>query len=387
MQNYRILTLVKGKEKALERKHPWVFSGAFKALPSDAEEGEIVQVNTAAGHCCGMGFYRPGSIRVMLFCFEAVEDVSTFLQEKLKAALNYRKAIGFFDNSETNSFRLAFGEGDGLPGLIIDKYAETAVIQMHQRGWLPFQDMLAKTLVEHAQVKQVYSKPTEKSGIVPRYLIDANLRESEVLENGNRFIIDWEGGQKTGFFLDQRNSRQRLGALVKGKTVLNTYAYTGGFSIYALAAGAKKVISVDLSEPAINLANKNAEINGFAAKHTGITSDVLEYLKAEETLFDLIILDPPAFSKSRRTVHNAVQAYKRLNLAAIKKIKPGGLIFTFSCSQHVSPQLFMDTLRAAGIESGRSVRVMEKLVQPADHPINLFFPEGEYLKGAILEIS
>ncbi len=387
MRNYRILTLIKGKEKALGRKHPWVFSGAFKALPSDAEEGEIVQVNTAGGSCCGMGFYRPGSIRVMLFSFEAVEDISTFLQEKLKKALAYRRTIGFFDNAETNSFRLAFGEGDGLPGLIIDKYAETAVIQMHQRGWLPLQDMLAETLVANADVKQVYSKPTEKTGILPRYIIDANIRKSEVLENGNRFIIDWEGGQKTGFFLDQRNNRKRLGDLVKGKTVLNTYAYTGGFSVYALAGEAKKVVSVDLSEPAIALANKNAEINGYGAKHTGVASDVLEYLKAEEELFDLIILDPPAFSKSRRTVHNAVQAYKRLNLAALKKVKPGGLIFTFSCSQHVSPQLFMDTLRAAGIESGKSVRVMEKLVQPADHPINLFFPEGEYLKGAILEVN
>lgn len=387
MQNYRILTLAKGKEKALSRKHPWVFSGAFKALPSDAEEGEIIQVNTAGGVCCGMGFYRPGSIRVMLFAFSLMEDVHNYLAEKLKAAIAYRKQMGFFDNAKTNSFRLVFGEGDGLPGLIIDKYAETAVLQMHQRGWLPLQDMLAKTLVAAADVKQVYSKPTEKTGILPRYIVDANIRESEVLENGNRFLIDWEDGQKTGFFIDQRNNRQNLGALAKGKTVLNTYAYTGGFSIYALAGGAKKVVSVDLSEPAIALANKNAILNGFAGKHTGATSDVLEYLKTDNTKYDIIVLDPPAFSKSRRTVHNAIQAYKRLNLAAINKIKPGGLIFTFSCSQHVSPQLFMDTLRAAGIESGKSVRIVEKLVQPADHPINLFFPEGEYLKGAVLEVG
>lgn len=384
---YKALTLKKGKEKALQRKHPWVFSGAFEPLPERLEEGEVVRVEDAKGRLRGMGYYRPGSITVMLFSFTEVQDVPAFLQSKVEAALSYRENLGFFNNPQTNCCRLIFGEGDGLPGLIIDRYAETAVIQLHQRAWLPFLGMIAETLVASGLVKQVYSKPSEKTGVMAKYLVDANIRKPEVLEHGNRFTIDWEDGQKTGFFLDQRENRARLGALAKDKTILNTFSYTGGFSIAALAQGAKKVVSVDLSQAAIDLANENAQLNGFEAKHKGIAADVFDYLKAEGDQYDIIVLDPPAFSKSRRTAHNAVQAYKRLNLLALKKIKPGGLIFTFSCSQHVSPTLFTDTLRAAAIESGRQVRLVEKLVQPADHPVNLYFPEGEYLKGAVMEVD
>jgi 23S rRNA (cytosine1962-C5)-methyltransferase len=384
---YKALTLKRGKEKALERKHPWVFSGAFEPLPPHLEEGEIVRVVDGKGRFRGMGFYRPGSITVMLFSFEEVTDVAAFLQQKLEAAIAYRKNLGFFDDPDTNCCRLVFGEGDGLPGLIIDRYAQTAVIQLHQRAWLPFQEMLAETLVKSGLVQQVYSKPSEKTGLMARYLIDAHLRETEVQEHGHRFKIDWEGGQKTGFFIDQRENRQRLGMLAREKSVLNTFSYTGGFSIYALAQGAKNVVSVDLSEAAIALANDNAELNGYAQKHRGVAADVFDFLKAEGDQYDIIVLDPPAFSKSKRTAHNAVQAYKRLNLLALKKIKPGGLLFSFSCSQHVSPTLFTDTLRAAAIESGREVRIVEKLIQPADHPINIYFPEGEYLKGVVLEVE
>ncbi len=387
MTNYKTLLLKKGKEKALERKHPWVFSGAFASLPETLEEGEVVRVEDFTGHCRGMGFYRTGSIAVMLFSFREVEEVSSFLRTKVENALVYRDQLGFFKNGESNCCRLIFGEGDGLPGLIVDRYADTAVMQMHQRAWLPFQDMLAETLIASGLIKQVYSKPAEKTGLAPRYLVDTGNREGEVRENGLRFLIDWEKGQKTGFFIDQRENRKRLGTLAQGKSVLNTFSYTGGFSLYALAAGAQKVVSVDLSEAAIELANRNAALNGFAARHIGIAADVFEYLKEKGETYDIIVLDPPAFSKSKRTAHKAVQAYKRLNLLAMKKIKPGGLILSFSCSQHISPQLFTDTLRAAAIESKRSVRLVEKLVQPADHPVDMYFPEGEYLKGAILKID
>lgn len=385
--NYKVLTLKRGKEKALERKHPWVFSGAFENLPNHLQEGEIVKVNDANGRFRGMGFYRPGSITVMLFSFTEINNIETYFCTKVQHALNYRQKMGFFDSPNTNCCRLVFGEGDGLPGLIIDRYAETAVIQMHQRAWLPFIEAIAQMLVESKLVKQVYSKPSEKTGLVPRYIIDADIRESVVKENGNQFYINWEEGQKTGFFLDQRQNRDILGNLAKGKSVLNSFSYTGGFSIYALNKGAKQVVSVDLSESAIELANKNAALNGVGNKHIGLSGDVFEHLKQVGDTYDIIVLDPPAFSKSKRTAHKAVQAYKRLNLLALKKIKPGGLIFTFSCSQHVSANLFVDTLRAAAIESNRNIRLVQKLTQPADHPVNLYFPEGEYLKGAIIEVQ
>jgi 23S rRNA (cytosine1962-C5)-methyltransferase len=387
MKSYKTLTLLKGKEKALNRKHPWVFSGAFAESAETPEEGEVVKVNTASGECCGMGFYRNGGIRVLLFSFKEVDDIKAFFTNQLEKAIELRKQLGFFKDKNTNCFRLCFGEGDAMPGLVIDKYGATAVIQVHHNGWQDFLKVISEILLSQANINQVYSKPSAKTGLVSRYLHKPETANNEVQENGNRFIIDWEGGQKTGFFIDQRQNRKRLSEMAKGKSVLNTFAYTGGFSVYALAAGAQKVVSVDLSAPAIELANENAKLNGFSEQHTGIVSDVVEHLKNEGDQYDIIVLDPPAFSKSKRTVHKAVQAYKRLNMLAFKRIKPGGLIFTFSCSQHISAQLFIDTLRAAGIESEREIQVLEKLGQPIDHPMNLFFPEGEYLKGAILRVN
>ncbi|MGB0178168.1 MAG: class I SAM-dependent rRNA methyltransferase, partial [Owenweeksia sp.] len=257
----------------------------------------------------------------------------------------------------------------------------------HHAGWTPFLHLIQRKLTEKL-VKFVYYKPADKMDQSGKgWLTQKPDDGHEVMEYGHRFQVDWEEGQKTGFFLDQRENRKKLADFATGRTVLNTFSYTGGFSIYALKAGAQKVVSVDISQAAIDLANENARLNGLSEKHTGITSDVLQYLKSEGGNFDIIILDPPAFSKSRRTIHNAVQGYKRLNSKAISEIKSGGLIFTFSCSQHMTAQLFEDTIRAAAIEAGRPVRIVERLGQPADHPVNIYHPEGAYLKGLILAVD
>jgi 23S rRNA (cytosine1962-C5)-methyltransferase len=386
---YKSLQLTKGKEKAIRRRHPWVFSGAFNKIDNQLVDGEVVEVQDFKGNFLALGFFRHGSIAVSIISFEPVTHIDDFIKQKLTEAINYRETIGLLQNSNTNCCRLVFAEGDHLSGLIIDKYADTAVLQIHHPGWLSFITLLATLLIDSGVVKHVYSKPADKLAVQPEYMgtLAGSPQSTPVFENGHKFLVDWEEGQKTGFFLDQRNNRKKLGAYAQGKNVLNTFSYTGGFSVYALANGATKAISVDSSHSAIELANKNAELNGFANKHQGITSDVFEYMKSTDEIFDLIVLDPPAFSKNRRSTHNAVQAYKRLNLAGIKKVKRGGFIFTFSCSQHVDLKLFEDTIRAAAIESNRQVRIVERLTQPADHPVNIYHPEGEYLKGLILAVN
>lgn len=386
---FESLTLNKGKEKALLRRHPWVFSGAFKELPASIEDGALVEVLDHRKNFQGMGFFRRGSIAVSLLSFEKVDDIEQLIKQRIIDAIAYRKASGILDLTDTNCCRLVFAEGDRLTGLIIDKYADTAVVQIHHPGWANHLHTVAGALMETGIVSHVYSKPSEKITVKEelRGTLSGTAGSSTVIEHGHKFIIDWEEGQKTGFFLDQRNNRQRLSEFCNNRSVLNTFSYTGGFSVYALAAGASKAVSVDLSQAAIDLANKNAEINGFAQKHIGIAADIFEFFKSDKENFEVIILDPPAFSKSRRTTHNAVQAYKRLNLAGIKKVKAGGFIFTFSCSQHVDFKLFEDTVRAAAIEAKREVRIVERLGQPADHPVNIFHPEGEYLKGLILAVN
>ncbi len=386
---FETLQLAKGKEKAIKRKHPWVFSGAFKNIPDNIEDGAVVEVQDFRGNFLGLGLFRRGSITVSLLSFEPVESFVDLIRVKILDAIAYRKSLGILDLEHTNCCRIVFAEGDGLSGLIIDKYADTAVIQIHHPGWKKHLKLLAEILIESKQVQHVYSKPADKIEVEPKHTgtLAGKSTAEFVLENGHKFIVDWAEGQKTGFFLDQRENRRKLAHFTKGKTVLNTFSYTGGFSVYALCAGAKKAISVDSSQPAVELAHKNAEINGFAENHEGMTSDVFEYMKTSDEDFDVIILDPPAFSKNRRSTHNAVQAYKRLNLAGMKKVVSGGYIFTFSCSQHVDFKLFEDTIRAAAIESNRNVRIVERLTQPADHPVNLYHPEGEYLKGLILQIS
>lgn len=388
MTNFESLQLQKGKEKALQRRHPWIFSGAFKELPAHLPDGELVEVKDAQQNFKALGFFHQGKIAVRVLSFEPVENVSSLIGKKISQALGLRQKLGLIGHKNTNCCRLVFAEGDGLPGLIIDRYADTAVVQVHLTGWLPYLDTIADALLEHNFLQHVYSKPADKLGAGEHHgWLRGGTDENTVLENGHRFLIDWEEGQKTGFFIDQRENRRRLGELAHGKKVLNTFSYTGGFSIYALANGATKAVSVDISQAAVDLADENARLNGFADRHESFAGDVFEYLQAEGDGFDVIVLDPPAFSKSRRTTHKAVQAYKRLNALAMKKIKPGGIIFTFSCSQHVDPKLFEDTLRAAAITTGKNIRILERLVQPADHPVSIYHPEGEYLKGMVLEVS
>lgn len=386
---YDVLTLKKGKESFLQRRHPWIFSGAFKRLPEDVEEGSLVEVHDNKGNFRALGFFYRKSIAVRVLSFEPVEEVTTLVTEKLLAALRYRATINIKKDEHTNCCRLVFAEGDGLSGLIIDQYAETAVVQIHHDGWAPFLPHIAKVLMEVEGINHVYSKPSDKINIDDNLKgsLAGDSKKTTVIEHGHLFYIDWKTGQKTGFFIDQRESRKRLADFCDGKKVLNTFSYSGGFSIYALKSGATEAVSVDISASAIELANHNATLNNVEDRHKGIAADVFDHLKSDGDQYDVIILDPPAFAKSQRSMHNAVQGYKRLNLAAMQRIKPGGLIFTFSCSQHISLQLFTDTLRAAAIESGRKIRLVERLVQPADHPVNIYHPEGEYLKGYIIEVS
>ncbi len=387
--NYETLILSKGKEKALDRRHPWIFSGAFKNIPPHLNGGEIVEVLDAKKNFKALGFFSQGRIAVKVLSFTPAENIESLLKNSIQEAIDYRAEMGIFDLAKTNCYRLIFGEGDRLPGLIVDQYDHTAVVQLHHKGWIPYLDFIGNCLKDQNGIKNVYHKISEKLGDIETnqpYLIGEN-QKSNVKEHGNLFDIDWEDGQKTGFFIDQRENRRILGSYSKGKSVLNTFSYTGGFSIYALKNGARNAVSVDISQSAIDIANRNAEINDCSKKHEGIAQDVFEYLKEKGDQFDIIILDPPAFSKNRRTLHNAVQAYKRLNLLAFKKIKKGGMVFTFSCSQHVNPKLFEDTIRAAALESNRRINIIEKLGQPADHPMNIYYPEGEYLKGLLLKID
>lgn len=387
--NYNSISLKKGKERFLSRKHPWIFSGAFKELPHDFEEGSVVEVLDFKGNFQALGFFHRKSIAVNILSFEPVENIDELIVTKIKKALDYRKQVGILNDPQTDCCRLVFGEGDNLSGLIIDKYADTAVVQIHLEGWIPYLNLIADTLMAEDNINHVFSKPADKIS-VPHDKVGTLAGESSktvALEHGHKFNIDWEGGQKTGFFIDQRENRKRLADFSHGKKVLNTFSYSGGFSIYALQAGAELAVSVDISEAAVQLANENAELNNVADRHKGIAADVFEHLKNDGDQYDVIILDPPAFAKNHRSVHNAVQGYKRLNLAAMKKIKEGGIIFTFSCSQHIGAQLFEDTLRAAAIESGRNIKIMDRLTQPVDHPINIYHPEGEYLKGFILHVS
>lgn len=387
--NYETLVLSKGKEKALERRHPWIFSGAFKNIPSHIKDGDIVEVLDAQKNFKALGFFSPGRIAVKVLSFLPVEDIQDLIKNSIKEALDYRTNMGVLDLDSTNCYRLIFGEGDRLPGLIVDQYDHTVVVQLHHKGWIPFLDFIGNCLKDQNGIKNVFHKISEKIGgqeIGDPYLI-GEKQEAAVSEYGNAFDIDWEGGQKTGFFIDQRENRKILGSYSKGKSVLNTFSYTGGFSVYALKNGATKAVSVDISQSAIDIANRNAEQNDCSENHEGIAQDVFEYLKENGDQFDIIVLDPPAFSKNRRTLHNAVQAYKRLNLLAFKKIKKGGMVFTFSCSQHVNPKLFEDTIRAAALESNRRINIIKKLGQPEDHPMNIYYPEGEYLKGLLLRIE
>ncbi|MFD2244833.1 class I SAM-dependent rRNA methyltransferase [Pontibacter ruber] len=389
------LYLATGKEHSLKRFHPWVFSGAIKNIDGNPAEGDVVEVYSSRQEFLGMGHYAPGSIAVRVFSFEQVEPDYTFWKGKVQQAYDFRKRLGFIDNPHTDVYRLLYAEGDGVPGLIVDVYKDTAVLQAHSVGMHQVREHIAKALQEvyGGMLKAVYDKSAEslpansKVDVQNGYLFGTSSAGTVVTENENQFFVDWESGQKTGFFIDQRENRSLLAHYVKDKSVLNTFCYTGGFSVYALNAGAKEVHSVDSSKKAIELTIQNAELSQAPDRHEAFAVDTFEFLRGKEDRYDVIILDPPAFAKSQKVRHNALMGYKRLNAEAMKKIKPGGILFTFSCSQVVDKYLFNNTVMAAAIEAGRNIKIMHHLSQPADHPISIFHPEGEYLKGLVLFVE
>lgn len=383
------------RDEAVRRFHPWIFSGAIHRVDGQPEDGDIVEVFDKSGEWIATGHYQQSSICVRIISFDYQPIDQEFWIRKIENAYNYRTKIGIAEAKNTNCYRLVHAEGDGLPGLIIDVYGKTAVMQCHSIGMYYARIEIAKAIecVLGGKITAVYDKSKEAlpkdfaNKVENAYLIGKKTK-SEVVENGVKFHIDWESGQKTGFFLDQRDNRRLLSEYAKNRTVLNTFCYTGGFSMYALKHGAKLVESVDVSAKAIELVNANAVLNGkFEDMHTAHAEDVMAFLKQSEKAYDILVVDPPAFAKSLEKRHNAVQGYKRLNALALGRVAPGGLLFTFSCSQVVDRQLFYDTIVAAAIEAGRQVRVMHHLTQPADHPVNLFHPEGSYLKGLVLYVE
>ncbi len=392
--SYQSITLVKGREQSLQRKHPWIFSGGIKSKPKDLEEGAIVKVKDNFGNVLGVGMYQDNSIMVRMLSFEDEVIDDNYWISTLQKAIDYRKNILGFPSEKTNAYRLFHGEGDGVSGLIIDIYKSTAVIQCHNIGVHKMQETIAKILIKLManELKCIYSKSKETlpdnyaSNISDGFIYGDEVNEDTVKENGFEFIINWTEGQKTGFFLDQRDNRALVGRYAADRSVLNCFCYTGGFSVYAGKGGANKVDSIDVSAKAMALTDKNIVLNEIN-NHTSMTANVMECLSKLENNYDIVIVDPPAFAKNISKRHNAIQAYKRLNAMAIKATNPGGLLFTFSCSQVVTTQLFYDTIVAAGIEAGRSIRVMQHLSQGADHPVNLFHPEGHYLKGLMVYVE
>lgn len=398
------IILKKGREESLRRFHPWVFSGAIADIQGNPNEGDMVAVHASDGTFMAYGHYQIGSIAVRVLSFDDSAVRPDFWETMLSRAFQVRLACGLHSCLEgpgrTNCYRLVHGEGDNLPGLIIDYYDGVCVIQAHSVGVFRAKKQITEGLktVYGDSLKAVYDK---SSGTAPfkagLELIDGYMYRREdfsddeqiVLENGHRFLVNWTEGQKTGFFLDQRENRALVGSLSKGRNVLNLFCYTGGFSIYALAAGAKHVDSVDSSKKAMMMVDRNVVLNGFdPSRHTSLCCDAIEYLKeVPEGKYDLMIVDPPAFAKHRGALKNALRAYQRLNAAAISKVAPGGLVFTYSCSQVVDKEAFALAVFSAAAQCGRSVRILDRLNQPCDHSVNIYHPEGEYLKGLLLYVE
>lgn len=392
---YKNVYLKRGKEESMKRFHPWVFSGALHHMDEGLREGEIVNVISAGGEYIGRGHFQIGSIAVRILTFddEIIDD--DFWYNRLKTALDVRIAIGIADNPQNNTYRLVHGEGDNLPGLVIDCYGKTAVVQAHSVGMHEYRMEISRQLVrvmEH-RIENVYYKsettlPYKAELGQENGFIYGDTDENVALENGLKFHVDWLKGQKTGFFVDQRENRSLLEHYSKGRCVLNMFCYTGGFSFYAMRGGAKLVHSVDSSGKAIELTNKNVELNFPGDKrHEAFCEDAFKFLDGADDKYDLIILDPPAFAKHRGALHNALKGYTRLNVKAFERIKPGGILFTFSCSQVVTKDNFRNAVFTAAAQSGRKVRILHQLHQPADHPINIYHPEGEYLKGLVLYVE
>ena len=391
---YKTIVLKRGKADSLRRFHPWVFSGAIQTLPDDLREGEIVRVEDASSQFLAVGHYQIGSIAIRVLSFEDVVVDDAFWDERLSEALMLRRALNLL-RADNNIFRLVHGEGDRLPGLIVDIYGETAVMQAHSVGMHYARHQIAQSLqrILGKSVTQVYYK---SETTLP---YKANLEELDgpllgnvsnnnvAVENDLRFHIDWLRGQKTGFFIDQRENRLLLQHYSNKRHVLNMFCYTGGFSVYALRGGAQEVVSVDSSAKAIDLTNANVALNyPNCDHHKAYAEDAFKFLDKADDIYDLIVLDPPAFAKHKEAVRNALKGYTRLNLQAMRKIKRGGILFTFSCSQAISKDQFRLAVFTAAAQSGRYVRILHQLHQPADHPVNIYHPEGEYLKGLVLEI-
>jgi 23S rRNA (cytosine1962-C5)-methyltransferase len=389
---YPLLTITKGKEQSILRKHPWVFSGAIADETTELQDGDLVCLTTKKQQVLGIGHFQHATIAVRMLSFDYETIDQTFYERRLQNAFELRKRIGLL-RADNNIFRLCHGEGDQLPGLIIDYYAGVAVIQCHSIGMYKQVELIATALVQvlGKDLKAIYSKSSDtlpkRQEVQDAYLYGAVEVPHLALENGVKYHIDWINGQKTGFFIDQRENRALLGKYAQGKKVLNTFCYSGGFSLQALNNNAELVHSLDSSKKAIALTDDNVALNGFESKHASIVDDAMDYMKDLPEDYDIIVLDPPAFAKHRDKRHQAIQGYKRLNAHAIRQIKPGGFIFTFSCSQVVDTQLFTNTVIAAAIEAGRSCRILEQLHQPADHPIQAFHPEGAYLKGLVIQID
>ena len=424
------IILKKGKGESLKRFHPWVFSGAVQKIElgrkeEEPAEGDVVDVYSHDGEFLGKGHFQIGSITVRILSFENRTIDTSFWVDAIGRAYNARMALGLVGQSRcegeseeslfgrkfTNAYRLVHGEGDSLPGLIIDIYGSVAVIQAHSAGMFLSLTQIVDALrsVYGAALTAIYDK---SSGTAP-FKAGLNLNDGflwvaeggeapskdVVYENGNRFIVNWVEGQKTGFFLDQRDNRALVGSYAKGKRVLNLFCYTGGFSIYALAGGALSVDSVDSSQKAMNLVDENVALNGaredketqsndFVGRHTSYCEDAIEFMrKCEAGKYDLMIVDPPAFAKHRGALDNALRAYKKLNALAIEKVRSGGIIFTYSCSQVVDKNAFALAIFSAAAQTGRRVRILHRLTQPADHPVNIYHPEGEYLKGLVLYVE
>ena len=383
------------KEESLLRFHPWVFSGAIQSFEGQPEEGDLVEVYGANNRFLGIGHFQIGSIAVRILSFQQQEIDQAFWENRIRVAYELRKTLQLTASAHNNTYRLVHGEGDNLPGLVIDMYAHTAVMQAHSVGMHRTRHQIAEALkqilgdtLQNIYYKSEATLPYKANlGSEDGYLLGGDV-EDIALENGLRFCVDWQKGQKTGFFVDQRENRSLLEHYAKDRAVLNMFCYTGGFSFYAIRVGAKVLHSVDSSAKAIALTNKNVSLNfPDDPRHQAFAEDAFKYLEQMGSNYDLIILDPPAFAKHKDVLRNALQGYRKLNAIAFEKIKPGGILFTFSCSQVVNKEHFRLAVFSAAAQSGRSVRILHQLTQPADHPVNIYHPEGEYLKGLVLYVE
>ena len=392
---YKSIYLKKGKEESLNRFHPWIFSGAIHHMDDNIEEGEFVNIFTASNEFIAVGHYQIGSIAIRVLTFSKVEISYDFWCDRLSSALKMRQNVGIADNNVNNTYRLVHGEGDYLPGLVIDCYGETAVMQAHSVGMHVCSEEICRALIKvmGERIKHVYYKsettlPFKAELGQENGFMYGGTDNDIAIENGLKFHVDWLRGQKTGFFVDQRENRNLLEHYAKGKSVLNMFCYTGGFSVYAMRGQAKLVHSVDSSAKAVELTNRNIALNfPDDLRHEAFCEDAFKYLDNNDNKYDLIILDPPAFAKHRAALRNALKGYTRLNVKGLQRIKHGGILFTFSCSQVVSKEHFRNAVFTAAAQAGRKVRILHQLHQPADHPINIYHPEGEYLKGLVLYVE